>query len=245
MASSVSSSGTITLGIDTTGRCQFLAIARDGRLMDVLQTGHITSHTETIIPGIDTILTRNGLAMNDLGKIAVVTGPGSFTGTRIGIATAYGLADALGVPAAGMNSLELAASAPGLTDGNLLVEYLTRQGSFLSALFVRSGRTCTGRPEYRTGTGSQLAYYSRTCPDLALVWTGPAAEAAPPPEHPRFTLVAAGQAVEILVRLASSPDAAGREEGAEAFYLHPPDAKPARPLLSNGTDNSAPAIRLR
>lgn len=69
--------------------------------LDVRQTP-----TEWLLPSIEILLDRTGTAKRDLAAVAVVTGPGSFTGLRVGLATAKGLALALGCPLLGVSSLQ-------------------------------------------------------------------------------------------------------------------------------------------
>ena len=77
---------------------------------EVLDIGK--GHAERLIGVIESALERAGLAYADLDRIGVSIGPGSFTGVRVGVATARGLALALGIPAVGVNTLEaLAAEA--------------------------------------------------------------------------------------------------------------------------------------
>jgi tRNA threonylcarbamoyl adenosine modification protein YeaZ len=61
-------------------------------------------HGEELLARIDGLLADRGVATADLGAIAVGTGPGAFTGLRVGIATAKGLAHALGLPIVGVAS---------------------------------------------------------------------------------------------------------------------------------------------
>ena len=68
-------------------------------------------HAEHLMEVIGLALERAGKAYADLGRIAVSIGPGSFTGVRVGVATARGLALALKVPAVGVTTLEALAAA--------------------------------------------------------------------------------------------------------------------------------------
>lgn len=70
-------------------------------------------HAERLIPMIDEALGEAGAGYADLGKIAVTTGPGSFTGVRVGIAAARALALALDIAAIGIGSLQALAVAAG------------------------------------------------------------------------------------------------------------------------------------
>ncbi len=76
-------------------------------------------HGETLLPAVDALLGQLGIARERLAAIVVGTGPGAFTGLRVGIATAKGLAHALGVPIVGVSTADaLLAGAP---DGALLL----------------------------------------------------------------------------------------------------------------------------
>jgi tRNA threonylcarbamoyladenosine biosynthesis protein TsaB len=72
------------------------------------------SKPRSVLEDIDALLREAGVEPEQLDALAVGTGPGSFTGVRIGLATARALAFALDVPAAGVSTLDaLAAGAPG------------------------------------------------------------------------------------------------------------------------------------
>jgi tRNA threonylcarbamoyladenosine biosynthesis protein TsaB len=59
-------------------------------------------HGEELLPQLESMLHERGVALADLGGLVVGTGPGAFTGLRVGIATAKGLAHALGLPIVGV-----------------------------------------------------------------------------------------------------------------------------------------------
>ncbi len=67
-------------------------------------------HAEALMPMIEAALAEAGIGYPELSRIAVCTGPGSFTGIRVGIAAARGLALGLGIPAIGISRLEAMAA---------------------------------------------------------------------------------------------------------------------------------------
>jgi tRNA threonylcarbamoyladenosine biosynthesis protein TsaB len=99
----------LILAFDTATDVATSALVFDGEVL-----GERTSHAVTVLEDVDALLRQAGAHTRELEGIAVGVGPGSFTGVRIGLATARGLALALGVPVAGVSTLDaLAAGAPG------------------------------------------------------------------------------------------------------------------------------------
>ena len=93
------------LAIDTALRRAVVALGRaDGRLIDEASwvAGH--RHGEELLPRLEALLTQNTVALDDLGGIVIGTGPGAFTGLRVGIATAKALAHGLDRPIAGIST---------------------------------------------------------------------------------------------------------------------------------------------
>ncbi|MET3899286.1 tRNA threonylcarbamoyladenosine biosynthesis protein TsaB [Devosia sp. UYZn731] len=105
----------ITLAIDTAAPRLQLAVLRGDGTIDISIDDIATGHAELIFERIATLLSRNGLGYPDLARVAVTTGPGSFTGLRIGLSAARGIALARTIPAVGIPSLlalSLSASGP-------------------------------------------------------------------------------------------------------------------------------------
>jgi len=99
----------LILAFDTATDVATSALVSDGEVL-----GERTSRAVTLLEDVDALLRQSGTHTKDVEALAVGIGPGSFTGVRIGLSTARGLALALGVPAAGVSTLEaLAAGAPG------------------------------------------------------------------------------------------------------------------------------------
>jgi len=93
------------LAIDTAAARLQLALLRPDAAPDVSIDLVGTGHAEILFDRIAALLARNGLGYGDLGRIAVTTGPGSFTGLRIGLSAARGLGLTLGIPVLGIPSL--------------------------------------------------------------------------------------------------------------------------------------------
>jgi tRNA threonylcarbamoyladenosine biosynthesis protein TsaB len=94
------------LGIDTASSAGSVALARQGEIVAAAGLLERGAHARDLLVQIDALLGRAGLRPADLNGVAVTTGPGSFTGVRIGLATAKGLAYSLGIGLAGLSTLE-------------------------------------------------------------------------------------------------------------------------------------------
>jgi tRNA threonylcarbamoyladenosine biosynthesis protein TsaB len=99
------------LAFDTGGAACTAAVLRDGAVAARRLAPMERGHAEALMPMIDAVLEEAGIAVAALDLIAVTTGPGAFTGLRIGLAAARGLALASGVPALGITRFAAAAAA--------------------------------------------------------------------------------------------------------------------------------------
>lgn len=88
-----------------------------------------------VAPALDSLLASRGLSPKDVRGVAVDVGPGSFTGVRVGVATAKAMCLALGIPAVGVESLEALAVAAGPADHPLLVLRDARAGEAYFSLY--------------------------------------------------------------------------------------------------------------
>lgn len=108
----------LLLAMDTTTRVCSVALGEKGNILADYLLNIEKTHSQRLMPLIISLLDDSGVKREQLEGLAVAVGPGSFTGIRIGVATARGLAQGLGIPLIGVNTLEAlaggAASYPGL-----------------------------------------------------------------------------------------------------------------------------------
>ena len=95
----------VVLAIDTAAPRLQLALWRAPDRVDALTEDMTTGQAERLFPALDALLARTGVTYADLTRIATTTGPGSFTGLRIGLSAARGLGLALNIPVLGIPSL--------------------------------------------------------------------------------------------------------------------------------------------
>lgn len=86
------------LALDTSGQTASVACIKAGVLLGEYTLNHKMTHSQTIMPMLAEMCQRAEIALSELDYIAVAAGPGSFTGLRIGAATAKGLAHGLAIP---------------------------------------------------------------------------------------------------------------------------------------------------
>jgi tRNA threonylcarbamoyladenosine biosynthesis protein TsaB len=222
----------IALGFDTCFSACSVAILelRDGgsRLRADLCEPMSTGHAERLVPMIGKALQHAGLSLDDVDRIVVTHGPGTFTGTRIGVACARGLALTRRLPLVAVTSLEVMARSSaiaGIERSRLLaVAMRTGRDDAYVQLFDSESRTRLGAPELLNqetaalagGTGP-VAYAGSAAPDLA----------ARARSAGRDALCCTS---EIQTRIADILPYASELQGLEVplrpLYLRPPDAKP-------------------
>jgi len=110
----------IILAVDTSSHQASLAVSRGEEIITSISINNNLPHSQTLFPNITELLRIAGLKIQEVNIFAAATGPGSFTGLRVGLAAVKGLADSLGKPCLGIDSLDLLALATGF-DGEHLV----------------------------------------------------------------------------------------------------------------------------
>ena len=126
------------LAIDTSTRVAGVALHDGTRVLgEVVWFSH-DHHTVELTPVISAVLTRANLAVSDLGAVAVTIGPGSFTGLRIGLSVAKGLALASHLPLVGVPTLDVVAVAQALRDMPLVAVLQAGRGKLAMQKYVVS-----------------------------------------------------------------------------------------------------------
>jgi tRNA threonylcarbamoyladenosine biosynthesis protein TsaB len=88
-----------------------VCMVKDGQVLGCLETSDQKSHASFIQPAIESLCKQTGITLNTLDAIGISLGPGSYTGLRVGMATAKGIAYAMGKPLIGINTLQIIAAA--------------------------------------------------------------------------------------------------------------------------------------
>ena len=123
------------LALDTSGPVAGCAVMRAGEIAHVAAMRQGLTHSETIMPAVDEALASAGLSCADIDAFAAVAGPGSFTGVRIGVCAAKGLAHAVNKPCCAVDALEaLSMNAYGF-DGLCCPMLDARRGQVYCAAF--------------------------------------------------------------------------------------------------------------
>ncbi|HXK95344.1 MAG TPA: tRNA (adenosine(37)-N6)-threonylcarbamoyltransferase complex dimerization subunit type 1 TsaB [bacterium] len=102
---------TLILALDTSTPTGSIALRNEEGIVGLLTLSVALTHSQGLMPAVDALLRQAGRAADDLTALACVTGPGSYTGLRIGIATAQGLAFPRQLPCVGISSLTVLAWA--------------------------------------------------------------------------------------------------------------------------------------
>lgn len=180
-------------------------------------------HAERLMGMIEAAMAEARLAWADVERIAVTVGPGSFTGLRVGIAAARGLALVTGAPAVGIGTLAIHAETVRheVGDAPVLAVLATSRGEIYGQSFAADG-TAEGPAE----AAAPDVFARRIADNTLIAGSGAPALAAILGDEARARTVHERSAPDIaaLCRLALVTSPTG--EPPRPLYLRPPDAKP-------------------
>jgi tRNA threonylcarbamoyladenosine biosynthesis protein TsaB len=131
----------LILTIETSTPVERVAVVRDGEVLAELTDTVGRGHTEKLLGAVEAVLERSGVALADVGAIAVSIGPGRFSGLRVGLATAKGLAAPSGVPVVPIPTLAALAASADHRKGLVCPMLDARKGEVYAALFRSDGGT--------------------------------------------------------------------------------------------------------
>lgn len=141
----------LILALDSTAATGSVALCRDRKLLASVTLNTGNTHSETLLPSVEALLTMCDLDADDVDLFACSKGPGSFTGVRIGASTVKGMAFGKDTPCIGVSTLEALAYNLRAFSGILCPVMNARRSQVYNALF----RAKNGRLE-------------RLCPDRAI-----------------------------------------------------------------------------
>ena len=184
----------LTLAFETSAKAASVALTENGKLLGESYQNTGLTHSQTLMVMAQDLLKQCGKTVSDLTAVAVAEGPGSFTGVRIGVAAAKGIAWGWELPCYGISTLEAMATGLGVFDGLICACMDARRSQVYNALFLVDGgileRVSEDRaialaelktelehidgPIFLVGDGANLTYktLSEEIPNLVL-----------PPEH--------------------------------------------------------------
>lgn len=216
----------LILACDTTQGACSVALYRDGVLAEKSSPMR-KGHAEALIPMMEAVMNEAGLAMTDIDRLAVTNGPGTFTGTRVGLSAMRALSLALKKPLKAYGSLEVMAQAVG-DDMPVLVAVDARRDVFYSQGFEAQAhngtRAALGAPQALSAAaalelmgGGAFGLIGTGAPALAAGATalGLAAHVSDAPDWPEARFVA---------QMAARDDEWESPPLPSPFYLRPPDA---------------------
>ena len=129
------------LAVDTSGPVCGTAVLEDDRVRSELMAQNKNTHSASLMPMVEQSLTLAGLTLAEMDALAVVVGPGSFTGVRIGVATVKALAHGSGRPCIPVDALEALARSAGPAEDCLVCPLQdARAGQVYGACFFRGER---------------------------------------------------------------------------------------------------------
>jgi tRNA threonylcarbamoyladenosine biosynthesis protein TsaB len=151
----------LILALDTTREYGSIALLRGEEVIEEITMHAPKGFAQVLYEHLGALLDRHGVKPSDIDCFAAASGPGSFTGVRVGLACIKGLAEAVGKPAVGVSNLQAAAS---VGRGDLRAPIIdARRGEIYGAVYDEAGRAV--RPE----VVARLDEWRRTLPPGAEI----------------------------------------------------------------------------
>ena len=224
------------LAIDTTAKTATAALTEDKKLIGLTVLNTPNTHSVTLLPAIEGLLSGASVTAGDVDLFVCSSGPGSFTGVRIGAATLKGLAFGKDKPCVGVSTLEALAYNLCAFEGILCPCMNARRNQVYNALFSCDGkgnieRLCPDRAIGVEELEEELKGYSepiRVCGDGAFLLTG---------EYgfvPEILIHQNGYSVAMCALKAFSEGKYTSDDKIAPTYLRPSQAERTRAEKENG-----------
>ncbi len=210
----------LILAFESSAKAASTALLEEDKLLGEVYQNTGLTHSQTLLPMAQQLLQNCGKQVEELTAVAVAAGPGSFTGVRIGVSAAKGLAWGREIPCVGVSTLEAMALSLGVWQGYICCVMDARRSQVYNALFRAEGgkltRCCPDRALSLEELGSELVslegpiFLVGDGSDLCFRTLGQRSALVMPPEH-RSHQRACGVALAARQRLLAGETPNGRE----------------------------------
>jgi tRNA threonylcarbamoyladenosine biosynthesis protein TsaB len=162
----------LILTIETSTPVERVAVVRDGLVLAELSETVGRGHTEKLLGAVESVLSRSSVCARELDAIGVSIGPGRFSGLRVGLATAKGLAAASRVPVVPVPTLAALAESARPSTGLVAPMLDARKGEVYGALFKLDGGRERLLPDAAVTPGEMLERVREAVGEEAVLFLG-------------------------------------------------------------------------
>lgn len=160
------------LGIDSSAKSASVAVLENGKVISSFYINTGLTHSQTLMPMLENVLKCANVTVEEIDLIAVNKGPGSFTGVRIGVAAAKGIADTKGILTCGISTLESMAYNLVGSDCTVAAVMDARCSQVYTALFKISSNHVERLTDDNAMSISELSELLTTYDNVVLVGDG-------------------------------------------------------------------------
>ena len=216
------------LALETSAKAVSAAVSENGRILASGYQDTGLTHSRTLMPIVEHILKNTDLKLSDMDAIAVAVGPGSFTGIRIGVSAAKGLAFSVDKPAMARNAA--------FADGLIVCAMDARRSQVYNANFAAENGVLTRLTPDRAVSLDELAEEIRNDPrPITLVGDGAhlvyarfTEQGIPCRMAPPHLIMQNATSVALEAEALATQGKLVSAQELEAFYLRPPQADPLK-----------------